>query len=193
VGLLHQVRGASWHIDLDTVQGDALYCVRSEPAQRGGGGVADVTHELVGLELPPSAWLLVSQDAVDVHARNTGDDDWLHTDQAAAAAGPMGGTIAQGFLLLSLFSTLHYGAMPALDERCEYLLNYGFDRVRFVRPVLTGRQVRAASTVSRVQERDDGRLVLTLAVELHVDDDDARPAVVADWLFLASLRPEDRS
>ena len=146
-------------------------------------------QELVGLELPPSEQLLVSQEIVDVHARNTGDDDWLHTDPAAAAAGPMGGTIAQGFLLLSLLSRLHYRSMPSLEERCEYLLNYGFERVRFVRPVLTGRSVQARSSVTRVDERPDGRLVLTLAVQLHVDDDDPRPAVVADWLFLVSLKP----
>ena len=150
--------------------------------------MSELRQELLDSELPVSRWLPVTQEMVDAHARTTGDDDWLHTDVARAAAGPAGGTIAQGFLLLSLFSALHHGAVPALEERCSYLLNYGFDRVRFVRPVLTGRRVRARSAVREVAERDEGRLVLTLAVTLQVDDDDPRPAVVADWLFLATPR-----
>jgi acyl dehydratase len=145
---------------------------------------------LVGRQLRPSAWQLISQEMVDTHARNTGDDDWLHTDPIAAAEGPSEGTIAQGSLLLSLLAGLHYGALPELETHWHYVMNYGFDRVRFVRPVRTGTSVQAVTRITEVKHREDGRSVIRLDVRLLVNDDDSRPAVVADWLFLAA--PRDR-
>ena len=147
-----------------------------------------IVEALEGKELPPSEWFLVTQEIVDAHARTTGDDDWLHTDVAAATEGPTGGTIAQGTLLLAILTGVQYGTFPQLVSAAEYLLNYGFDRLRFVRPVLTGRRVRSLSRVAAVTTREDGRHVIRLDVRLEVEDDDPRPALVAEWLFLAAPR-----
>lgn len=148
---------------------------------------------VVGHLLGPSPWLTVDQQMVDTHARNTGDDDWIHTDPVRAAAGPTGGTIVQGFLLLALLQRLHEGTLTWFEEHADHMLNYGFDRIRFVRPVLTGSRVSASSRVTSVEDRGDGAFLVRLAVTLEVDDRDVTPAMVADWLFLVRTRAAARS
>jgi acyl dehydratase len=137
-----------------------------------------------GGELGVSDWVPITQDMLDAHAATTGDRDWIHNDPDRARDGPFGTTIAQGSLLLSHLVRFQEQVLPTLDNPAlAYALNYGFDRVRFVRPVPVGARVRGRLTLREVQTRSDGALVV-LDVRVEVDDADDAPAVVAQWLGL---------
>jgi acyl dehydratase len=140
----------------------------------------------IGAELGTSDWVLLDQAMLDAHAATTGDAEWIHNDvERAQVESPFGGTIAQGSLLLSNLVRLQEQVMSvSADTPFGYALNYGFDRVRFIRPVLAGSRIRGRFEVADVRSRDDGRAVVVLGVTLEVDDDDERPAVYAEWLGL---------
>lgn len=142
----------------------------------------------VGDELAVSEPQVVDQAMVDRHADTTGDAQWIHNDPGRAAAeGPFGGPIVQGFLLLSML-TAHCGnlVLPALGT-ITMGVNYGFDRVRFHAPVPVGAAVRMRSTLGEVRPKDDGSAVvgIDVVVEAVAADGTATPAVAARWLFLA--------
>jgi len=141
-------------------------------------------QDRVGEELGVSGWVAFDQEKVDQHADTTGDRHWIHNDpDRAARETPFGGAIVQGSLLLSsLFRFQEQVRSLAEDPVVAYALNYGFDRVRFLRPVLVGSRVRARFTISDVRERPDGA-VLVLDVHLEVDGEE-EPAMVAVWLGL---------
>jgi acyl dehydratase len=145
----------------------------------------DRLRELAGRELGVSDWGPVTQQMLDAHAATTGDRDWIHNDpERARTEGPFGATIAQGSLLLSHLVRFQEQVLPTLDDPTfAYALNYGFDRVRFVRPVPAGARIRGRLGLRDVRDRDDGALVV-LDVRIEVDDEDDRPAVVAQWLGL---------
>lgn len=135
----------------------------------------------VGTEIGASDWIAVTQPMVDAFANVTDDHYFLHVDRERAAALPFGGTIAHGFLTLSLLAMMGYQACPFVAG-ARYPLNYGFNRVRFVAPVPVGARVRGrfvlreALVVSGEQRQ--------LAYDATVDiEGAARPALVADWLL----------
>lgn len=151
-------------------------------------GAIDTLRQRVGHELGCSGWARVDQEQVDRHAANTGDAQWIHNDPARAAAeGPFGGPIAQGFLLLSRFTALAEQALPPVDGMA-YLVNYGFDRVRFVRPVLVGDRVRLRLRLADLRAKRDGQWVVTIDAELE-SEAAGETAVAARWLFLAAESP----
>ena len=102
--------------------------------------VADLPA-LIGQEIGVSRWITVDQARIDAFAEVTEDRQFIHIDPEAARATPFGGTIAHGFLTLSLLSAMTYDAVPPL-EGVVMGVNYGFDRLRFLAPVLAGSQVR---------------------------------------------------
>jgi acyl dehydratase len=138
-----------------------------------------------GSELGVSDWVPVSQAMLDAHAATTGDRDWIHNDpDRARRDGPFGTTIAQGSLLLSHLVRFQEQVLPTLDNPAlAYALNYGFDRVRFVRPVPVDVRIRGRLALREVRDRPDGALVV-FDVRVEVDDEDDAPAVVAQWLGL---------
>jgi acyl dehydratase len=139
----------------------------------------DELRSRAGQFLGNSLWHTVSQEDVDTFAALTGDHQWIHVDPQRAASGPFGGTIAYGYLTLSL-------ATVALDEvvgvkGAEVVLNYGADRVRFPAPVPTGSRVRAGVELTAVDELPGGvqtHYKLTFEVEGQ-----AKPGCVAEILF----------
>ena len=138
------------------------------------------------VELGSSDWRPITQAEVDAHAATTGDAQWIHNDPGRAQLeSPFGGPIVQGFFLLSTFTELSSGLTFPDVGPVELMVNYGFDRLRFVRPVPVGAAVRLRGRLARVERRDGGRAVLSVDVELEVDDDVDRPAVAGRWLFLA--------
>lgn len=140
----------------------------------------------VPAELGTSDPVRVTQEMVDVHAATTGDAQWIHNDPARAALeSPFGGPIVQGFLLLSLLTRLSSGLTFPDRGRVAMMVNYGFDRVRFVRAVPVGASVRVHGVLADVRPRDDGSAVLAVDLELHDDTESTGPAMVARWLFLA--------
>jgi acyl dehydratase len=138
--------------------------------------------ELEGAEFAPTDWILIDQARIDAHARTTGDDQFIHTDPERAAATPMGGTIAQGFLLLALLGGHPPPDMPWPSDMA-FALNYGTNKVRFLTPVRAGQRVRIATRVLSIAEKEPGRFLLTL--EKRVEIDGVRsPALVAEMLAL---------
>jgi acyl dehydratase len=138
-----------------------------------------------GSELGVSDWVPITQDMLDAHAATTGDRDWIHNDpDRAHRDGPFGGTIAQGSLLLSHLVRFQEQVLPSIDSPVlAYALNYGFDRVRFVRPVPVDARIRGRLALREIRDRADGALVV-FDVRIEVDDEDDAPAVVARWLGL---------
>lgn len=133
-----------------------------------------------GEELGTSEWLTIEQDRVDRFADATGDHQWIHVDPERAATGPFGGTIAHGYLTLSLVPFL--GSQVFALETPGAKLNYGVNKVRFPHPVLVGKRVRAHVTLAEVQDLPAGKqLTLRYTVEI---EDEAKPACVAETVVL---------
>lgn len=128
-------------------------------------------------------WFEVTQEQVNQFADVTFDHQFIHIDPEAAKATPFGGTIAHGFLTLSML--VHLGAsIPQDPARFAGVLmgvNYGFDKVRFVSPVPVGSSIRATSELVDVQLKDANNLQVTRRFAVEVDGSD-RPALVADWI-----------
>ncbi len=150
----------------------------------------DELRAAIGTEIGLSEWRLVSQDMINEFADATDDHQFIHVDPARAAAEtPFGGTIAHGFLTLSLLSTLAYEALPGLVG-ATMGINYGFDKVRFLTPVKTGSRVRARFTLAHADIRKSGRVLNTYDVALEIEGN-LSPAFKAIWLTLAMVEIAD--
>jgi acyl dehydratase len=148
----------------------------------GGYSVATL-GDFVGRELGVSEWVVVDQARIDAFAQCTGDMQWIHVDvERARCESPYGGTIAHGYLTLSLLASLaiEIGVIPA-DAKAG--LNYGLDKVRFVAPVSAGARVRSRVVLRSIDDKGDGRVILKTANELQIDDED-KPALIAETLVL---------
>lgn len=137
---------------------------------------------LVGQELGTSDWLVVDQAKVNAFAEVTGDHQFIHVDPEAAAKTPFGGTIAHGFLTLSLLAALiPEGAVVLAGIKMG--VNYGFEKVRFLQPVRTGRRVRAKHKLLGIEDKGGGRYLTRTEVTVEIEGDD-KPALIAEWLGL---------
>ena len=134
--------------------------------------------DAVGTDLGTSAWLLVDQERIDRFADATDDHQWIHVDPERAAAGPFGGTIAHGYLSLSLLAPIMFDLLHV--EACALVVNAGSDRVRFVSPVRAGSRVRARATLVGAERIPTGVRART-AVTLEIEGGD-KPALVAETL-----------
>jgi acyl dehydratase len=136
--------------------------------------------KLVGQQIGTTEWMKVTQQQVDQFAEATGDHQWIHTDPGRAAKGPFKGTIAHGYLTLSLAPVVISQVLQIRELTAA--LNYGLNKVRFPSPVKVGSQIRAAVTVMSAQQKTTGvESVFTLTYEIDGDD---RPACVADVIVL---------
>ena len=150
----------------------------------------DDLRAALGTEIGLSAWRTVSQDMIDRFADATDDHQFIHTNPARAAAEtPFGGTIAHGFLTVSLLSTLAYEALPMILG-ATHAINYGFDKLRFMSPVKAGARVRARFKLADLDIRPSGRVMNTYEVALEVEGL-IKPAFTATWLTLATVPPKD--
>jgi len=134
----------------------------------------------VGTEIGVSEWITVTQPMIDTFAQVTGDEYFLHVDPQRAAALPFKGTIAHGFLTLSLLAVMGYQACPYV-EGARFPLNYGFNRVRFVAPVPVGRRVRGRFVLRNAEVVSSSQRQLTYEATVEVEGG-GRPALVAEWL-----------
>jgi acyl dehydratase len=139
----------------------------------------------VGSEVGVSSWLLVDQERIDRFAEVTEDRQFIHIDPQAAAQTPFGGTIAHGLLSLSLLSRMGAEAM-LLPEGLKMVVNYGFDRVRFLAPVRSGSRVRGRFTLDSVEEKAPGQILMRHSVTVEIEGQD-KPALSAVWLGLVIL------
>ena len=127
----------------------------------------DELKALIGTHVGYGEYLTVTQEAVNQFADATGDHQWIHIDPVRAAAGPFGGTIAHGYMTLSLIPALLNGVMQVAGVKMG--VNYGSNKVRFTSPVLVGSQVRAGSTLVSVEEIPGGAQV-TMDIVIEIKD-----------------------
>jgi acyl dehydratase len=138
----------------------------------------DALLDAVGTDLGVSDWLVVDQTRIDRFADATDDHQWIHVDPERAASGPFGGTIAHGYLSLSLLAPLMFDLLHV--EGTALVVNAGSDRVRFLTPVRSGSRVRAHATVSGAERVATGVRVRQ-SVSLEIEGAD-KPALVAETL-----------
>lgn len=136
----------------------------------------------IGDEVGVSSWILIDQARIDAFADATEDRQFIHVDAAAAAQTPFAGTIAHGFLSLSLLSRMGAEAM-LLPEGLKMAVNYGLDRVRFLAPVRSGKRVRGRFTLDSVEEKAPGQWLLRHTVTVEIEQEE-KPALTAVWLAL---------
>ncbi|MGZ8286663.1 MAG: MaoC family dehydratase [Allosphingosinicella sp.] len=136
----------------------------------------------VGSEVGVSDWILVDQARIDAFADVTEDPQFIHIDPEAAAKTPFGGTVAHGFLTLSLLSRMAADAMLR-PEGVKMGVNYGFERVRFMAPVRSGKRVRGRFLLARFEEKKPGQWQFVHNVTVEIEGEE-KPALVADWIGL---------
>ncbi len=138
-------------------------------------------HDLasrVGQEVGVSEWYAVTQERIDLFAEATEDHQWIHVDRERAKGGPFGGTIAHGFLTLSLLPHLAQTALSFAERKMG--VNYGLNRLRFTSPVPSGSRIRARFVVGKVEPIDGGvQITWNVTVEREGAE---RPCLVAEWL-----------
>ncbi len=143
----------------------------------------DSLASAVGTTFGPTEWQVIGQERIAAFADVTGDHQWIHVDPARAAESPFGGTIAHGYLTLSLIAAAHFELGTFPDEPGVTVINYGLDKVRFLAPVPSGSRVRTAVTVTDMQDRRRGRWILATRSVIEIEGAE-KPALIADTLFL---------
>jgi acyl dehydratase len=136
----------------------------------------------VGTEIGVSGWLSIDQARIDAFADTTEDRQFIHVDPEAAAQTPFGGTVAHGFLSLSMLSRMAAEAM-LIPDNVKMAVNYGLDRVRFIAPVKSGQRIRGRFVLDAIEEKAPGQLLLRHSVTVEIEGVD-KPALTAQWLGL---------
>ena len=136
----------------------------------------------VGTEVGVSGWLTIDQARIDAFADTTEDRQFIHVDPGAAAQTPFGGTVAHGFLSLSMLSRMAAEAM-LIPDSVTMAVNYGLDRVRFIAPVKSGQRIRGRFVLDSIEEKAPGQLLLRHSVTVEIEGVD-KPALTAQWLGL---------
>jgi acyl dehydratase len=139
----------------------------------------------VGQEVGVSEWIEIDQARIDAFAEVTEDRQFIHVDPDAAARTPFGGTVAHGFLTLSLLSRMAADAMLRPAE-VRMGVNYGFEKMRFLAPVRSGKRVRGRFRLERLDEKRPGQWQFTHRVTVEIEGED-KPALIADWIGLIFL------
>jgi acyl dehydratase len=142
----------------------------------------DEIRARVGEEVGVSAWLTMDQERIVEFADATEDRQFIHVDPEAAARTPFGGTIAHGFLSLSMLSRMAAEAM-LIPEGVRMAVNYGLDRVRFLAPVKSGKRIRGRFRLDSIEEKAPGQLLFRHTVTVEIEGEE-KPALTAEWLGL---------
>jgi acyl dehydratase len=140
----------------------------------------------IGTVIGTSDWITIDQARIDTFAEVTEDRQFIHTNPEAAAGTMFGGTVAHGFLTLSLLSRFAADVMLVPPE-LKMAVNYGFNNVRFLAPVPVGARVRGIFTLANLEEKGPGRLLAHHDVMVDIDITE-KPALTADWLGLLILQ-----
>lgn len=133
-----------------------------------------------GTKSEPSRWFAMDQNRINAFADCTEDHQFIHVDQEAAKQTPFGTTIAHGFLTLSMLAKMAEDVLVA-PEGMVMGMNYGFDKVRFLAPVKSGKRVRCHSEVANIEQKDDKRFLITQTITVEIEGEE-KPALIADWL-----------
>ncbi len=139
-------------------------------------------HSRIGDEVGISGWLTLDQQRIDEFAEATEDRQFIHVDPDAAARTPFRGTVAHGFLSLSMLSRMAADAMLVPDS-IKMAVNYGLDRVRFIAPVRSGKRIRGRFRLDSVEEKAAGQYLMRHTVTVEIEGEE-KPALTAEWLGL---------
>ncbi|HWK64810.1 MAG TPA: MaoC family dehydratase [Rhizobiaceae bacterium] len=143
-----------------------------------------------GKEIGLSPWRVVSQQMIDQFADATDDHQFIHVDpERAARETAFGGTIAHGFLSLSLLSAMTFETLPQL-EGASVGINHGFDKIRFIAPVKSGARIRTRFVLANVNARPSGWVHIDYDVTIEIENS-MKPALTARWLTLTHLEPRE--
>lgn len=137
----------------------------------------------VGMKLGPSKWLEVSQQRINEFANCTDDHQFIHVDEEKAKETPFGGTIAHGFLTLSLLAKFSE-EIAITPENTVMGMNYGFDKIRFLAPVRSGKRVRMVGEVLNVDRKDENRFLTKISATIEIEGEDT-PALVGEFLLMS--------
>jgi len=140
----------------------------------------DEIRAKVGSEIGVSPWIEIDQKSIDTFAEVTGDHQFIHVDPEAAAQTPFGGTVAHGFLTLSLLSQMAASVMY-VPYGLKMAVNYGFEKVRFIAPVRSGKRLRGRFTLAGMEEKKPGQWQFLHNVTVEIEDEE-RPALTAEWI-----------
>jgi acyl dehydratase len=132
------------------------------------------------VDLGATDWVVVTQEQVDLFAEATGDHQWIHVDRKRATQGPFGGTIAHGYLTLSMLPALMTQLLEITDTAMG--VNYGLDRLRMTAPVPVGSKIRVRGRLLDATRRSGG-VLYRVEMDVEVEGGD-RPALVATGLYL---------
>jgi acyl dehydratase len=135
----------------------------------------------IGQQIGTSEWVSVDQDMINKFADATGDHQFIHIDPVRAAATPFGGTIAHGFLTLSLMPMLMAKSDAPRVEGVKMGVNYGSNKLRFLTPVRSGKRVRAHTTLLALEEKRPGQWQQTNEVSIEIEGED-KPALICEWI-----------
>jgi acyl dehydratase len=133
----------------------------------------------VGETIGTSDWFVIGQDRIGQFAETTEDRQFIHIDPEAAKATPFGGTIAHGFLTLSMLAAM----IAELDKpEVKMSVNYGFNKVRFLSPVKSGKRIRGHFKLLEMTEKRPGQWQQTVEATIEIEGED-KPALIAEWIF----------
>jgi acyl dehydratase len=142
----------------------------------------DELKALVGKELGPSSWMDIDQARIDSFADVSGDHQFIHIDPERAQATPFGGTIAHGLLTLSLLPAFAQEVLPVV-EGAKMNVNYGYNKIRFLNPVRSGKRVRARFRFTDITETQPGRWRQSGDVTVDIEGEQ-KPSLIAEWITL---------
>ena len=142
------------------------------------------SEKLIGTEVGVSKWITVDQKMIDDFAKTTQDEQWIHVDpERAAAETPFGGSIAHGFLTLSLASRFAYDCFNMLPGQ-SMGINYGMNKLRFLKPVVAGSRLRGRFTLQKVTSKGPTNMLRENLLTIEIEGEET-PALIAEWLGLA--------
>ncbi len=147
-------------------------------------------RKIVGTEVGVSDWIVVDQAKINAFADATDDHQFIHVDPERARETPFGGTIAHGFLTLSLLSAMNFDCLPKIREQTMGI-NYGFDKVRFMSPVKAGKRIRGHFVLSEARLRGAGMMMLNYDISIEIENE-RKPALTAAWITITQFDPKDR-
>ena len=134
----------------------------------------------VGETIGVSDWFLIDQQRINEFADTTQDHQFIHVDPEKAKETPFGGTIAHGFLTLSMLAPLMASACEPIEARMS--VNYGFNRIRFLSPVRSGKRIRGHFKLLELEEKRTGQWQQAVEATVEIEGDD-KPALLAEWIF----------
>jgi acyl dehydratase len=145
----------------------------------------DEFRALVGKEFGVSRWFEIDQARIDGFAENTEDHQFIHVNPELAAKTPFGGTVAHGFLSLSMLAAMAFDAQSVIKGQVM-AVNYGFDRVRMLSPVRSGSRIRGRFVLTAITDRGPKEFMTRTQATIEIEGSD-KPALVADWLGISYL------